>query len=113
MTTLTPKQQHWQSIIDGWRESGLSQVEYCRREGIELKKFYGWKGRLKKITEPQPPKTGQFLPLEWQEKSQPEHQSSTLKLRCSNVEIEVTHQTDPELLKKTLSWLGGNHDQAQ
>ena len=36
----------WREHIEGWSASGLSQAEYCRRNGISLSSFYYWKRRL-------------------------------------------------------------------
>ena len=107
MKQLTAKQQHWQSIIEDWRQSGLSQSEYCSRHGIKLKQFYAWNSRLKKITEPKPANRGHFLPVVWEEASSDQGSSSSLKVLCQGVEIEVTHHTDPALFKKAITWLGG------
>ena len=49
MRKLTKKQQHWQDLIEGWRQSGLSQVEYCRKSKIDVKNFYRWKAILRKF----------------------------------------------------------------
>jgi hypothetical protein len=33
----------WESRIKEWRASGLSQGEYCRRNGLRIKSFAYWK----------------------------------------------------------------------
>lgn len=106
MTTLTAKQKHWQSIIEDWRQSGLSQSEYCRQHQIKPQHFYSWKNQLKKkLGQNDPKKKGKFLPIVWEESSP--IAEPTLRVHCQGAEIEVTHQTDPELFKKAIQWLGG------
>jgi len=36
----------WSSILSDQRASGLSQVEFCKREGIALSTFARWRQRL-------------------------------------------------------------------
>ena len=37
----------WRKRVERQRSSGLSVLEYCRREGISTASFYGWKRRLR------------------------------------------------------------------
>jgi hypothetical protein len=39
----------WQERIKGWEASELTQVEYCKREGLSVVKFRYWRGRLQKL----------------------------------------------------------------
>lgn len=38
--------QRWRAVVDGWRRSGFSIVECCRREGNSQASFFGWRKRL-------------------------------------------------------------------
>ncbi len=40
--SLTPKQAHWQSVIDEWRHSGLTQKSFCQQRDINLHAFGYW-----------------------------------------------------------------------
>ena len=40
----------WQKHIETWRESGLPQIEYCRRQNISYNAFRNWKGRLSNLS---------------------------------------------------------------
>ena len=42
------KQQQWLEQVRRWQQSGLSQMEFCRREGLHDGKFYSWRSVLKK-----------------------------------------------------------------
>ena len=51
-----PKQSHtqllikkWEPELLKWKESGLTQPEYCKREGLNLTQFYYWRIKLKKL----------------------------------------------------------------
>jgi hypothetical protein len=51
--------QSWQTIIGEWRQSNLSQVEYCRRHNLNYNQFIYWKKRLIYST----PATVKFVPV--------------------------------------------------
>ena len=40
------KRRHWQAQIAAWERSGLTQAEYCRRQGLNPSLFGTWKHRL-------------------------------------------------------------------
>jgi transposase len=40
------KRRFWEEQIRAWQGSGLTQSEYCRRQGIGRKRFGMWKRRL-------------------------------------------------------------------
>jgi hypothetical protein len=44
--SLTVKGRFWQRHLQRWRQSGLSQVQYCRRHQLSPAAFGWWKGRL-------------------------------------------------------------------
>ena len=101
MKKLTSKQQKWADIIAAWSESGLTQADYCRREQIDIKRFYLWKSKLKSL-HVQPSAAGEFLPI----MSQTCGSSDALRIRIGVAEIEYRHDTDPVLLLKVLELLG-------
>lgn len=37
---------HWRRHVEVWRESGLSQAEYCRQQGLNHKTFSVWTRRV-------------------------------------------------------------------
>jgi hypothetical protein len=54
------RRQQWVEIIKRWEESGLTQVDFCRKHDISLKSFYARKANLRKYNE-EPEKTGSFV----------------------------------------------------
>jgi hypothetical protein len=38
----------WKKHLEAWQQSGLQQIEYCRRQNISYDKFRSWKKRLSK-----------------------------------------------------------------
>jgi hypothetical protein len=41
-----PRRAYWRSLIEQWRRSGVSQVEFCRRRGVRPGTFAFWKHTL-------------------------------------------------------------------
>jgi len=39
------KRRIWSKHIEDWRESGKSQAQYCREQGLSAKLFYYWKNK--------------------------------------------------------------------
>lgn len=53
----TSKQKHWRNHISCWRKSGLTQRQYCLRQGIAISTFSYWKRKLGKgLVCPGPPR---------------------------------------------------------
>ena len=42
------KLTYWQQHIDSWKNSGLSQQNYCKQNELTFSSFGYWRGRLKK-----------------------------------------------------------------
>lgn len=40
------KEIYWRKTIDRWSESGLSQIEFCKREGLNASNLCWWKRAL-------------------------------------------------------------------
>jgi hypothetical protein len=43
---LTERGRFWWKHLQQWRQSGLSQAQYCRQHQLSLGTFGWWKGRL-------------------------------------------------------------------
>lgn len=43
---LDMKRRYWAGHISAWKEGGVSQAEYCRRQGISIKSFQYWKSKF-------------------------------------------------------------------
>lgn len=40
------KDKFWQAHVVAWEQSGVSQAEYCRRQGLSVKIFGYWKRKF-------------------------------------------------------------------
>lgn len=57
--TTEQKRTFWQTHIDGWQQSGLSQPAYCKQHDLKLANFGYWRTRLNK-----PERTKKLIPVE-------------------------------------------------
>ena len=93
------KQKKWQRIITKWRESGLSQKQFCQENGINVSTFYFYKKKLKKISP--------FVELS-PVKLVPENIS--IHLNSRNISISIPNSFCENTLLRLLKTLGGkNH----
>lgn len=96
-TTPQEKRTYWQQHIDQWQKSGLSQIEYCRRNRIKKYQWGYWKKRL--LTAPKSPTM--LVPLKIPSKS-----ASCLRVRIDDhIVIEVPTGFDPATLTKVIACL--------
>lgn len=47
---VTARRRFWTGHLQGWKQSGLSQAEYCRRQHLSAAAFGWWKTRLTALT---------------------------------------------------------------
>jgi hypothetical protein len=46
--TNEEREQYWRDQISKWSASGVSQVQFCKDEGLNLNTFVSWKSLMKK-----------------------------------------------------------------
>jgi hypothetical protein len=45
---------YWRDHVEGWRQSGLSQIAYCGFHGLHIKSFRRWRIKLQQASAPVP-----------------------------------------------------------
>ena len=93
------RMEEWAQIISQCRASGLSNREFCRRNGIPEKTFYY---RLRKLREKAAESEITLCRVETE--SRP-GTGCSVRVKYRGAEIEVSHDTDPDALKLTLRTL--------
>jgi hypothetical protein len=56
-------QQLWQQRLQRFRDSGLSVIAFCDREGVSTAAFYAWRRRLRLDLAPPAPDTTRLVPV--------------------------------------------------
>lgn len=57
------KIEHWQSVFDSQRDSGLTIVSFCQQHQINLSTYYAWRKRLVEAEQETKPNSQQLVPL--------------------------------------------------
>ena len=96
---LEEKRGYWQGHVASWRQSGISQAEYCRRQSLSIKNFGYWKRKQSKT------QYGElkFFPLVLSNPSQLQ-ESTTLQLTLQEKRftIEIKEDFSPVVLKRLI-----------
>ena len=99
----TEKRRFWEKHLGKWEASGVSQVEYCRLNDVNIKSFRYWKRRIGRLG-CAPALVEVPLP-----KSFPVPVSSAHAQFCLVVDryrIEIAKGFDPEDLERVVRMLG-------
>ena len=43
---MSDRAKYWEGLVATWEQSGLTQAEFCRREGVKAVSFGWWKRKL-------------------------------------------------------------------
>lgn len=93
--------QQWAEMIRACRESGLSNKEFCRQNGISEKTYYYWLRRLRQVAcENTQPK---LVRLEAAKEQEGEH--CAILLRYKDAELEIQAGTDRDTITAVLQAL--------
>lgn len=93
------KQQLWSDHITAWKDSGLSQKQYCDQHQLIYSTFVYWRGRLKRLNgDGLASGKVNFLPVRLKQDNQ-----VTLTLRINDRHsIEIRPGFDSDLLGKII-----------
>lgn len=103
LTGEIDKKQHWQKHVVSWRESNLSQVEYCRLNDLPIKNFGYWKRRESKAVSTHP----RFFPLVAAGPASVAVRASALQLNIQEkrFNIEIGEDFSPVTLRRLIATL--------
>ena len=113
MDSKKVSQDYWKRLIETYSKSGLSKIEFCRRQQINVEKFYYWCNKLRpdlNMANSQSTSSANkesaehlFLPIK---RSEP----SNIKIKLQNgVELEFVSAPDSTWMANLIKDLGRNH----
>jgi len=97
---IEQKRAYWKEQIDRWRQSGLSQAEYCRRHDLVRHQMAYWKKRLQK---PEPDVS--FFPVElngFKEIASRPEQTPLFLVIGNDFKIEINEGFDAQVLRQLI-----------
>ena len=98
---VAEKRRYWKQHIDTWRNSGLTQVGYCRKHDLSRYRFQYWKKRFHP-TEP----SASFIEIPLSPNLQQGHPPQRLCLVVGGrFQIAIERDFDPVALKQLLGVL--------
>jgi len=107
--TTNERRAFWQAHVANWRQSGLNQAAYCRKQGLNAHRFRWWKRQLTVVSSSaEKAVPASFLPVKVQPPALIEHSGSdsgvTLKLD-SDLRIDVAIGFDAPTLRGVVQTL--------
>jgi hypothetical protein len=94
------KYRYWQEHVELWHDSGLSQAEYCRQNGLRLRQWNYWK---KNLARKGANAAVSFVPVQISSSLPVPVTRSNLSLFTSNgYKVEVGVGFDPTTLKQLI-----------
>ena len=94
--------ESWQGRVQAWKESGLSQREYCQRSSLKYGTFKNWIGKLRK--------QGNFLPVCIVSEKKKEGFGYEIEIRTPrDFSIILKNDFEEEVLKKILKTMESWH----
>ena len=98
MLSMEERRVKWRGLLADQRQSGLTVVDWCRKRGIQMNTFYGWRKRL--AAEPVPT-SPQFITVALAAEPPP----AGLTLMVGHVSVEINPGFDRNLLADVLGVL--------
>ena len=94
---LRQKRKFWQAHVKAWKDSNLSQAEYCRRQGLKNHRLCYWVN--KKSAKPDHPLALVEIPIQ----KMRVRSDAALKLTIDNhYQIEIADHFSPATLEQIL-----------
>ena len=94
------KRKFWQAHVKAWKDSNLTQAEYCRRQGLQTHRLCYWIN--KKPAKPDLPLALVEIPIQ----KMPARSDVALKLTIDNhYQLEIADHFSPATLEQILQTL--------
>jgi hypothetical protein len=90
--------EEWGNRLKEWKVSGLTQVEYCRRNSLKVSNFYYWNRKISGRK--------QTVPSFVQVPISPQNRFWSIRIEIENrFSVEVGHGYDPAALEHIIGLL--------
>ena len=97
---------HWRRHVEAWRESGLSQADYCRQQGLNRKTFSLWTRRDQGNPSMDRGTSPEFISVQVSPSAPVASTPASVMLRLANgVQLELSTAASPGWLAELLRCL--------
>ena len=101
------KKRHWVEKVEKWKESGLSQTEFCRHEEINRKTFATWYHRYKRQIEGEGKGFVEITPSTQAESCSESTSSYPVEISAAGIHIKINGSADGPLIENIFKALEG------
>jgi hypothetical protein len=99
-------QTPWRRHVEAWRESGLSQADYCRQQGLNRKTFSVWTRRVQVDLSLDKDAPLEFLPVQLEPSAPVASTQASVMLRLAHgARLELSTAVPPRWLAELLRCL--------
>lgn len=104
---MNGKQKLWNTRIDEWKRSGLSQRRYCEQRHLSLSTFQWWRARLREVDTPEEARSTELveIPVKKTEMETPESGKYHLAVEVGRYTVGIQEAFDARELGKLLDLL--------
>ena len=88
----------WTALVAAWRRSGLTQAEFCQREGLSRRTLGWWRWRLEREAAPAPPSKAEFVEVQVVEPEPPPDEIRDFDVLVAGLVVRVPSGFDEEAL---------------
>ena len=104
MKVSAERRAYWEKHLNDWKNSGLTQKNYCSREGLSYGSFKSWRGQLLEQTCSKAPSFIEAQPVEPEKSS---HNALVLQISLANgSRIGVSAQASSGIIEQVLVLTG-------
>tara|TARA_R100001591_G_scaffold106111_1_gene114416 strand:- start:1006 stop:1329 length:324 start_codon:yes stop_codon:yes gene_type:complete len=104
MSISAEKRAYWEQHLNTWKNSGLTQKDYCKREGLTYGSFKSWRSQLIDKNDLPAPRFVEATPVE---SEKPSHNALVLQISLANgSRIGVTGQASSDVVRQVLELTG-------
>ena len=97
---------HWYRHVEAWRESGLSQADYCRQQGLNHKTFSVWTRRVQVDLSLDKDAPLDLLPVQLEPSAPVASTQASVMLRLAHgAQLELSTAVSPRWLAELLRCL--------
>ncbi len=95
----------WLAHVEAWRQSGMSQTEYCRKNGINNHQFGYWKKKFTRKEKSAQCSAFVAIPIQHRTASNSDQSDSGVTVNISGITIQLTTRFSETAFRRVVTVL--------